>query len=649
VDGVETATETVNSAMVPQAGVLDIGRKAGSATAADYFDGVLDEVRVDTVGRSADYVKLCYESQRPSGNLFWGTRAGPNNLVALTATAGVNSIALTWNTPVSDSSNADSLGIWVKYSGYPDSANAPATTRVVRLAKTDSSYSYPATYPATYYFGLAVRNANGAWSPVTGTSSDTAVLAGLTSFTDTVYVDSAIGSSSNTCTQARNPATPMRTLLEASWCEWSTIRDTLVIRVMPGVYTDSSLDPNSKPQVVVSFDPNSRAILAGAGNLSDAGARPATFFGFNDLTLKNLDFRCSVNGNHGIYLFNNDPNVRIEGCRIYNGGPSTIHTTGIHWWGTGNNNIHVANTLIHQPSTSAILIGADNAFNLVNNVFVGNGTSNVKGVDMYNATAFSDMTITNNVFYNWDYGLYTASANIGTVSNNLFHKVTSGREVSGTSDANKILKDPLFANMTVGNPNAFKLLPGSPAIDAGTASFESDATSCAYRSHTDQFGNSRPQGSAPDIGLYEGTGHTTDAAGEFDTLTTSSTSTTVTVENSKWKILFDRANGGGINALYDKTTAPSTNLIASNTLLFDVKIDAYTASAQTAFSPSFLERPRSWSARAPGRWCASASTSPLPWMSTSPTRSTPPGTSTWNRNWPTCPLPPRRSERWTTP
>jgi hypothetical protein len=564
------------------------------ASTSPSLNGTLDEVTIAHTEFSADYIKLSYETQRRTGNAFWNSRSGPNNQATLTATANVGSISLSWTTPVSDSSNADSVGLWVKYNGYPDSVGAVSTTRVITLPKTDSAYTYPATYPGTYYFALAVRNANGAWSPFTRSSSSMALLAGVTTFTDTVYVDSAIGSNAYTCLQARNPATPKLTFMGAAACESDGIHDTLFIRALPGNYaSDHSFDSNVKPIVFASFDRNSRAVLNGSGTgTADGGTRAWTAFLYNDVTLLYLDIKCATNGASGIYVSGSDDRQRIEGCRIYNNG-SLVHGYGIELRGNGNYR-HIANTLIHQPSSHGIYTLNDNSFNIVNNVLIGTGAVGTRGIYM-NRTAFTnDMTITNNILYNWDYGIQTTSANIGVCSNNLFHLVTSGREVTGVSDANKVLRDPLFANMTIGSPNAFKLLPGSPAIDAGTSSYASGAEAVPYRSSTDLFGNPRPIGTAPDIGLYEGTGYTSTPASEFDTLTTVATATTVTVKSSKWKLVWDKARGGGINFFSDVTVDSTINLLASNSLLFDAKIDAYQVSSQTSNSiaPAFTERTR---------------------------------------------------------
>ncbi|MDB5047802.1 MAG: C-terminal target protein, partial [Fibrobacteres bacterium] len=487
----------------------------GTEVGGELYNGKLDEVRVYDVAKDSNWIRLDYETQRRTGNLFWNNRVSPNNQVTLTATAvAPGNISLSWNTPVSDSSNSDSVGLWVKYTAFPDSANAPAAsagsaTHVANLVKTDSAYTYPATYPGTYYFALAVRNTNGKWSPFTTSSSDTANL-GSFFFGDTVYVDSAIGSDANTCAQAQNPATPKLTISSAvTNC---TASDTLVVRVMPGTYAnDNSFTKNAGVlrANIVSFDNNSRAILNGSGSVTENGRTWNYTVALNDdITLRQMDVRAAANGHLGIYTRNNADSVTIDGNRIYNSG-ANVYDTAIGTCNSASEYMLIMNNVIYQPNVYGIEIHTDNRTNIINNVFYGSGGAS-KGIYMGFSALDEKFTISNNIFYNWNYGIHTLDANneIGVVSNNLFFLVTTGQEVVGETDAAKVLKDPLFANTTLGNPNAFKLLPGSPAIDAGTATISTGAGSYSSVSALDQFGSARTIGSAPDIGAYEGTGYT---------------------------------------------------------------------------------------------------------------------------------------------
>jgi hypothetical protein len=547
------------------------------------FDGYLDEVRFSLAARTADWIKLEYETQRRSSNLFWNNRVGPNNNAVLTATASSSSnISLSWPSTVTDSTNADSVGIWVGYSAPPDSANIAGATLVARLAKTDTVYSYPATYPTTYYFALAVRNTSGKWSPFTAASTDTVTLAGIT-MPDTVYVDSARGNLSNNCTAAQNPATPKKSVRDALACGASA-SDTLVVRVMPGTYYDSAFSITSKPSVVTSFDINSRAVFNGAGSGTlDGSSRLWTLLLYGNMGIRNLDVKCLINGYAGVYVTAAD-NVFVEGCRIY-GSAVHKHNIGIFAVG-GNNQHHFANNLIHEPIYYGMYTTDDNSFNVVNNTFVGPGGTAI-GFSMATNAYASDMTLSNNIFYNWDYGLSTYTPNIGSCASNLFFGVTSGREVTTATCTGSIVRDPLFASTNPTDRNAFKLLPGSPAIDAGSSTYGSGGQAATRRTALDHFGSARTLGTAPDIGFYEGSGYTPNPSGEFDTLQVSSTATTATVQNSKWKLVWDKARGAGITGFYDKISDPgaASNLVHTNSLLFDAKIGSYTASSQTGVGP----------------------------------------------------------------
>lgn len=553
---------------------------------SSYFAGSIDEVGALNTNLSANRIKLTYHNQRVTGNVFWNSRPGPNNRATLTASASNpnGGITLSWAGTLTDSSNADSVGIWVKYSSYPDSVGSAATlVRKFALADT-AAYTYPAVYPTTYYFSLAIRNTSGKWSPFTKSASDTAVLAG-SSYPDTIYVDSAIGNDGNSCASAQSPASPKLTITNALTCGGSAT-DSLVVRVMPGTYTSDNAFAvtSSKPSVVTSFDNLSRAVLAGNGSVTDYATWTYAVSLSNYMTLRAMDIRANAttSGNAGIYVRANVDSVVITGNRIY-GASSYAFAYGISIPAGDCEAILVANNLIHQPSSMGIFLDSDDRTNIMHNVFYGSGGS-TKGIYMDgNAWSTGFFTITNNIFYNWDYGIQTTDSDneIGVVSNNLFHLVTTGREVSGETDANKILKDPLFVSTDLGSRHAFKLLPGSPAIDAGTSTIATGSSAWSRIAAKDFFGSTRSSGTAPDMGLYEGTGYTQTPTGDFDSLIVTSTSTTVIVKNSKWKLVFDQARGAGINFLSNMTDS-ATNLLASNSLLFDVTLDSYVASSQTS-------------------------------------------------------------------
>jgi len=97
---------------------------------------------------------------------------------------------------------------------------------------------------------LAVRNTGGAWSPFTSSSSDTAVMGGSFITADTVYVDRRLAAMQQLWPGPES-MTPKLKFASALTCG-SAVTDTLVIRYMPGRYTDSVFDDysNTKPAVI---------------------------------------------------------------------------------------------------------------------------------------------------------------------------------------------------------------------------------------------------------------------------------------------------------------------------------------------------------------------------------------------------------------
>ncbi len=568
-----------------------------SGGSPDYLTGLVDEMVVSNVLRDSNWIKLAYQNQRASGNIFWNTRTSPNNKVTLSSSVSSTGINLSWGSSVSDSTNADSVGLWVKYTApttaysklnFPDSANTGSF--VVRLPIADTTYSYPDFAPQMYYFALAVRNTSGVWSPITSTSSDTAIIYG-TAKLDTVYVDSA-GSNSNSCSDAKEPRLAKKTLTSALTC--SPTNDTLVIKVMAGLYTnagDADLAPTgsaSKAYKIMALDKNSRPVLNTNGTTYTTQLN-------SHVHLYNADIKCGVDAKPGVLFKAANTDMTLYGCRILNASSSVRNSVGISGGSSSTARILIANNIIDSMSQTGIQLPNVADVNVFNNViYNGGGAATDTGITVTGANGtVSNIAISNNIINGTSVGTYTADASIGQLSNNLFHRVPTGYENRGSqTDASKVVKDPLFAS-TAWSSKYMKLLPSSPAIDAGVDTVPTAFTFTRIP-YTDIFGSTRPVGTARDIGAYEGTGYVPGLTGDFDSLTTTSTATTITVYNNKWKIVFDKAKGGGISEFYDQT-APSTNLMGSSAVtLFDAKIDSYTASSQTtlASAPSYLIQSR---------------------------------------------------------
>ena len=150
---------------------------------------------------------------------------------------------------------------------------------------------------------------------------------------------------------------------------------------------------------------------------------------------------------------------------------------------------------------------------LVNSTFSGNVTSGVGGAIRNSATlAVADSTLSGNSAFTGS-GVYTVfgvlrvtSSILANDGDNLVGSFTSGGHnlfsdaPAEDHDATDLIStDPLLGPLADngGLTFTYALLPGSPAIDAG---------SLVAGLTTDQRGIARPQGAAPDIGAYESRG-----------------------------------------------------------------------------------------------------------------------------------------------
>lgn len=139
---------------------------------------------------------------------------------------------------------------------------------------------------------------------------------------------------------------------------------------------------------------------------------------------------------------------------------------------------------------------APSAIEVYNNVFVKNGNSD----PYYRPISFADTTngvVRNNIIYcatftgtlqtGWDIGAQ------GVSSNNLVYFPKTPSLCDDGTGAH-VATNPLFVSVDAGNADYLKLQSTSPAIDRGYAS---------TTTLRDYVGTIRPQGSAPDLGIYE--------------------------------------------------------------------------------------------------------------------------------------------------
>jgi hypothetical protein len=248
-----------------------------------------------------------------------------------------------------------------------------------------------------------------------------------------------------------------------------------------GMYNASSSPTLSN----VTFSENS-AVAVGAGIYNFTNSSP---------TLTNVTFASNSAGfGGGMYNFENSnpmlANVTFE---------SNTATTG---GGMYNNNSNPTLTNITFESNNAES-GGGGMYNFTNsspaltNVTFASNSAGFGGGGLFNDNSSPTLT---NVLFAKSSGGDCLNANGGTLatasSHNLIEDSATACELTNGVNGNIIGQDPLLGPLqNNGGPTlTHALLPGSPAIDAGTN------TGCPS---TDQRGASRPQGAACDIGAVE--------------------------------------------------------------------------------------------------------------------------------------------------
>ncbi len=173
---------------------------------------------------------------------------------------------------------------------------------------------------------------------------------------------------------------------------------------------------------------------------------------------------------------------------IISGNHATDYGGGIHLMSSAAT---ITNNLIKLNTANygcGIFNCNSSSSTIVNNTFSDNTSGSSWGGAIY--TLNSTPTIKNNVIAFNSQGITTCG---GTpiLSHNLTYYNWNGEYWGVDPDTGSIYADPLFANRPCGD---FRLLTGSPAIDAGIATGAPTV---------DLDGNPRPFGTAPDIGAYE--------------------------------------------------------------------------------------------------------------------------------------------------
>jgi hypothetical protein len=192
--------------------------------------------------------------------------------------------------------------------------------------------------------------------------------------------------------------------------------------------------------------------------------------------------RCGgVNGEaegqcHGFYA--HSPDIIIDGLEAYdNNGQGVAATFGADNWIVKNSKFH----------NNAYALQQINSFNMLyyNNVLYDNREQGMYIKDSPNGSNYF-----NNTVYNTPNGLTFENSAGNTARNNIFYQSDPITCAGGTC-TNNLTTDPSFVNAGSGD---FHITQNSPAKDAGMTLPE---VPCDFD------GNSRPAGSAYDIGAYE--------------------------------------------------------------------------------------------------------------------------------------------------
>ncbi len=218
----------------------------------------------------------------------------------------------------------------------------------------------------------------------------------------------------------------------------------------------------------------------------------------------------TVSGNSGGGIFNAGPASIVNNSTV--SGNSGSFSGG--FGGIQNNNTLTVNYSTISGNAGAIGgIGSSGTLTVNNSTISGNSGSEAGGIDSNGTLTVNNSTISGNG--GGFGGMFNTSGSLATLKNAIVannspdncstrgggissagHNLSSDATCSGAS-GDLINTDPLLGPLANnGGPTQTQaLLPGSPAIDAGSSDCPPPAT--------DQRGVARPQGAACDIGAFE--------------------------------------------------------------------------------------------------------------------------------------------------
>jgi parallel beta-helix repeat protein len=216
---------------------------------------------------------------------------------------------------------------------------------------------------------------------------------------------------------------------------------------------------------------------------------------YNEFINLNVHNNGTTKYDHGLYI-RGACNL-VSFCQVHDNVGHGIHVYSQDNTTAAHDNVVQSNRIFNNGSRG-ILIGSGAKNIAYNNLVYGNGkVFGAPGITVGFGTVSSNKVYNNTIYNNAGYGItvgdYGTVTNTEIKNNILYLNGADGIRDTGTSTvkANNLTSDPKLLN-----PGAFDfhLKTDSPAINRGIV---------VSGVSTDYEGNSRPQGSAYDIGAYE--------------------------------------------------------------------------------------------------------------------------------------------------
>jgi pectate disaccharide-lyase len=214
------------------------------------------------------------------------------------------------------------------------------------------------------------------------------------------------------------------------------------------------------------------------GNRVSGFGETCIYTGRGGYTLHDIDVINNVVSGCGSSLLDHGIYVSHPGGTVANNISYGNAGFGIHCWHNCNRLV-ISNNLVFDNDEGGILIGQGDSPN--------NGEVDADGFVVSNNIAVN----------NGEYGIRESGAtgsNNHYINNNVFANAVGGMDLQTGVESGTIDTAPAFVDFRPDGSGDYRLLPGSPMIDAGTSEGAVDI---------DIVGSPRPRGGGVDIGVYE--------------------------------------------------------------------------------------------------------------------------------------------------